>query len=136
MGTGIQLPKFLGDREDFEVYHDEMHNSICHKKLDMVWSVEPHQDFPPSYLAISCQSEAQRRIIGKNNSALVYLKASFEKSSDLITFVADTIDKMPTNGDPVMFEAKYPNGQMHLVLKYLNNCTRSTETDPFLINFV
>ena len=83
----------------------------------MVWSVNPHKDFPDETIEVHDRSDKQCKIIRKNNRAITCLRASFVDKSDVIKFITSTIDAMPDNQDPTTFVCKYPNGRIHLILK-------------------
>ena len=74
---GIDLPKFSGNREYFKVYHDKMYNCIVHKWLDMVWSIEPHPDFPDKTFEVVCKSRTSTAQYCKKEKQCISLSQGF-----------------------------------------------------------
>lgn len=70
-------------------------------------------------------AQAQRSIVRKKNNALVYLKALFQRSSDLITYILDAVDKMSVDWNSTTLLPKLPMVQVHKILKLLYNKYRS-----------
>jgi len=116
---GPELPKFSGDREDFEEYHDEMSNYAVSKHFDDVWSAKAHRYFPDDTIDVQLRSRKQKKVIKKNNKAISCLRGSFMNSSELLTFISQSVDAIPEREDPTTYQVKFPHGRIHMVLEKL-----------------
>jgi len=99
---GPELPKFSGDRDDFEEYHDEMSNYAVSKHFDDVWSAKAHRYFPDDTIDVQLRSRKQKKVIKKNNKAISCLRGSFMNSSELLTFISQSVDAIPEREDKLV----------------------------------